>query len=46
MRNLTGEQLAQVDNPDPFASPVWRSPVHRTPESAILAVQFVRQLRG
>src|SRR5450432_2266128 len=42
MRNITGEQLAQVDNPDPFASPVWRSPVHRTPESLILIVQFLR----
>jgi S-DNA-T family DNA segregation ATPase FtsK/SpoIIIE len=44
MRNITGEQLAQVDNPDPFASPVWRSPVHRTPESLILIVQFIRTL--
>ncbi len=26
-----GEQYAQVDNSDPFAAPVWRSPVHRTP---------------
>ena len=44
MRNFTGEQLAQVDNPDPFASPVWRSPVHRTPEWLILLVQFIRTL--
>jgi S-DNA-T family DNA segregation ATPase FtsK/SpoIIIE len=42
MRNVTGEQLAQVDNPDPFASPVWRSPVYRTPEPLILLVQLVR----
>ncbi len=42
MRNVTGEQLAQVDNPDPFASPVWRSPVYRTPEGVILLVQLVR----
>jgi S-DNA-T family DNA segregation ATPase FtsK/SpoIIIE len=42
MRNIRGEQLAQVDNPDPFASPVWRSPVYRTPDGLILAVQFVR----
>jgi S-DNA-T family DNA segregation ATPase FtsK/SpoIIIE len=42
MRNVTGEQLAQVDNPDPFASPVWRSPVHRTPEPLIWLVQLVR----
>ena len=43
-RNVTGEQLAQVDNPDPFAKPVWRSPVYRTPEGLILAVQLVRTL--
>jgi len=42
MRNVTGEQLAQVDNPDPFASPVWRSPVYRTPESVIWLVQLLR----
>ncbi len=44
MRNVTGEQLAQVDNPDPFASPVWRSPVYRTPESVIWLVQLLRLL--
>src|SRR5580692_7912692 len=44
MRNsrLTGEQLAQVDNQDPFAPAVWRSPVHRTPEPVIWLVQLVR----
>jgi hypothetical protein len=42
MRNLTGEQLAKVDNPDPFASPVWRSPVYRTPGGVILLAQLVR----
>jgi DNA segregation ATPase FtsK/SpoIIIE, S-DNA-T family len=42
MRNVTGEQLAQVDNPDPFASPVWRSPVYRTPEPVIWLVQLIR----
>jgi S-DNA-T family DNA segregation ATPase FtsK/SpoIIIE len=42
MRNVTGEQIAQVDNPDPFASPVWRSPVYRTPEFVIWLVQLVR----
>ena len=41
-RNVTGEQLAQVDNQDPFASPVWRSPVYRTPEFAIWLVQLLR----
>src|SRR3989442_15757796 len=37
-----GEQLAQVDNRDPFAVPVWRSPVYRTPEPLIMIVQLVR----
>jgi S-DNA-T family DNA segregation ATPase FtsK/SpoIIIE len=39
-----GEQYAQVDNADPFASPVWRSPVHRTPEWVIWLVQLARLL--
>jgi hypothetical protein len=39
---VTGEQLAQVDNHDPFAPPVWRSPVYRTPEPVIMIVQLVR----
>src|SRR5512140_186977 len=39
---VTGEQLAQVDNRDPFAVPVWRSPVYRTPEPVIMVVQLVR----
>ena len=42
--NVTGEQYAQVDNQDPFASPVWRSPVHRTPEAVIWIVQLARLL--
>ncbi len=37
-----GEQLAQVNNPDPFAPPIWRSPVHRTPELVIWLVQLTR----
>src|ERR1039457_1778041 len=41
---VTGEQYAQVDNPDPFASPVWRSPVYRTPEFVIWIVQLARLL--
>ena len=45
MRYVTGEQIAQVDNPDPFASPVWRSPVYRTPEPVIWLVQLLRLLR-
>ena len=39
---VMGEQLAQVDNRDPFAVPVWRSPVYRTPEPVIMFVQLVR----
>jgi DNA segregation ATPase FtsK/SpoIIIE, S-DNA-T family len=39
---VAGEQLAQVDNRDPFAAPVWRSPVYRTPEGVIMAVQLLR----
>jgi len=30
---VRGEQYAQVDNPDPFAPPAWRSPVYRTPRA-------------
>jgi S-DNA-T family DNA segregation ATPase FtsK/SpoIIIE len=41
---VDGEQYAQVDNSDPFASPVWRSPVHRTPEWVIWLVQLARLL--
>ncbi len=41
---VTGEQYAQVDNPDPFAPPVWRSPVYRTPEGLIYLVQALRGL--
>jgi DNA segregation ATPase FtsK/SpoIIIE, S-DNA-T family len=44
MRSVHGEQYAQVDNADPFASPVWRSPVHRTPEWIIWLVQLLRLL--
>ena len=44
MRDVTGEQYAQVDNADPFAAPVWRSPVHRTPEWVIWLVQLIRLL--
>jgi S-DNA-T family DNA segregation ATPase FtsK/SpoIIIE len=37
-------QLAQVDNPDPFAAPVWRSPVYETPWAVIWIVQLTRLL--
>ena len=39
---VRGEYLAQLDNRDPFAPPVWRSPVYRTPEAVILVVQLLR----
>ena len=39
---FSGEQLAQVNNPDPFAPPVWRSPVFHTPGWIITIVQLVR----
>src|SRR6202034_3582227 len=38
---VAGQQLAQVDNQDPFAAPVWRSPIHRTPEPVIWTVQLL-----
>ena len=41
---VTGESFAQVNNPDPFAPPVWRSPVYRTPEFVIWLVQLLRLL--
>src|SRR5580704_16221144 len=41
-RQVAGQPLAQVDNPDPFAVPVWRSPVYQTPHFLIWPVQLVR----
>ncbi len=41
-RRPVAGQLAQVDNPDPFARPVWRSPVYETPWAIIWAVQLIR----
>ena len=41
-RHVAGQPLAQVDNPDPFAVPVWRSPVYQTPHVVIWPVQLVR----
>ncbi|HEY1915972.1 MAG TPA: hypothetical protein VGH27_10405 [Streptosporangiaceae bacterium] len=41
---VSGEQIAQIDNPDPFAPAVWRSPVHRTPEPLIWLIQLLRLL--
>jgi S-DNA-T family DNA segregation ATPase FtsK/SpoIIIE len=41
---ITGEQVAQLYNRDPFALPVWRAPVYRTPAGFILLVQLARLL--
>src|SRR5213082_2635358 len=42
--SYSGQQLAQVDNPDPFAPPVWRSPIYHTPGWVILIAQLCRAL--
>jgi S-DNA-T family DNA segregation ATPase FtsK/SpoIIIE len=44
MNAYSGQQLAQVDNPDPFAVPVWRAPVYHTPGWVIIIVQLARVL--
>ena len=44
-RVVTGEEIAQLRNPDPFAVPAWRSPVYRTP-LAIVAVVHAARLLG
>ena len=28
---ITGEQVAQLSNREPFALPVWRAPIYQTP---------------
>jgi S-DNA-T family DNA segregation ATPase FtsK/SpoIIIE len=43
-RVVTGDQIAQLRNPDPFAVPAWRSPVYRTPLAIVAIVHFVRML--
>ena len=43
-RVVTGEELAQLYNPDPFAMPRWRAPVYRTPFGIILAVKAIKLL--
>jgi DNA segregation ATPase FtsK/SpoIIIE, S-DNA-T family len=43
-RVVTGEQVAQIYNPDPFARPVFRAPVYRTPAGIILAAWLARLL--
>src|ERR1039458_6232556 len=44
MSTFSGDQVAQVNNPDPFAPPVWRSPVFHTPGWVITIVQAWRLL--
>ena len=41
---ITGEQVAQLSNRDPFALPVWRAPIYETPAGIIAIVQLVRLL--
>jgi S-DNA-T family DNA segregation ATPase FtsK/SpoIIIE len=41
-RVVTGDQLAQLYNPDPFARPVWRAPVYQTPAGIIIVAWLVR----
>jgi len=43
-RPVAGQPLAQVDNPDPFAAPVWRSPIYETPYPVIMLVQLARMV--
>src|SRR5690348_4840764 len=43
-RVVTGEELAQLSNPNPFAMPRWRAPVYRTPLGIIVAVKVVKLL--
>jgi S-DNA-T family DNA segregation ATPase FtsK/SpoIIIE len=43
-RVVTGEQIAQIYNPDPFARPIWRAPVYQTPAGIIALAQLVRLL--
>jgi S-DNA-T family DNA segregation ATPase FtsK/SpoIIIE len=46
MSTFSGDQIAQVNNPDPFAVPVWRSPVFHTPSWVITIVQLFRALKA
>jgi DNA segregation ATPase FtsK/SpoIIIE, S-DNA-T family len=43
-RVVTGEQVAQIYNPDPFARPVFRAPVYQTPAGIILLAWLARFL--
>ena len=42
---ITGEQVAQLYNRDPFALPAWRAPIYQTPAGIILLVQLFRLIR-
>ena len=41
---VSGQQLAQVHNGDPFAPPVWRAPVYHTPGWLTASAQILRTL--
>jgi DNA segregation ATPase FtsK/SpoIIIE, S-DNA-T family len=41
-RVVTGEEIAQIYNPDPFARPIWRAPVYQTPAGIIALAQLAR----
>jgi S-DNA-T family DNA segregation ATPase FtsK/SpoIIIE len=41
-RVVTGEQVAHIYNPDPFARPVFRAPVYQTPAGFILLAWLAR----
>src|SRR5262249_44285346 len=41
---VTGSQVAQLRNPDPFAIPQWRSPVYRTPGWIVVLALLARLL--
>jgi S-DNA-T family DNA segregation ATPase FtsK/SpoIIIE len=41
---VTGDRVAQLRNPDPFAVPAWRSPVYRTPFAFVVLVQAARMV--
>ena len=41
-RVVTGEQVAQIYNPDPFARPVFRAPVYQTPAGLILLAWLIK----
>jgi S-DNA-T family DNA segregation ATPase FtsK/SpoIIIE len=41
---VTGDQVAQLYNPDPFAIPAWRAPIYRTPFIFVAIIQAARML--